>query len=84
METAEKLLTDSRVLIKNLTAPHAIPARTVGRLDVRVLAHLVKTGKELEGKEWKNLDEITKARRPPVQPTPGLYTFYIIYIYIYG
>lgn len=61
---AEKLLLDCRVLCTGMGVPANDAVKCIGKLDVRVLAHLLKKAKEIEEKPLLSLNAVAEAIRP--------------------
>lgn len=58
---AESLLHESRSTIDRLTMSASAKTKLRGKVDCRVVCFLLKKGKELENKNYKTLDEVSKA-----------------------
>eukprot|EP00971_Amphidinium_carterae_P334382 6469634-Amphidinium_carterae.1 len=58
LKQAEHLLMNGRELCKQMGLSEAKATQCLGLLDCRIACHLLKKGKEAEGKEFQTIDEI--------------------------
>lgn len=61
VRTGEKLLADCRALCKGLAVPQQAAVKCIGKLDIRVVAHIMKKSKDIEGKNFASIGDIAEA-----------------------
>ena len=61
VEQAEKIMEDCRGLLKALKVDPVFQVTEFGRLDVRLILHILKLGKVGEGRVFESLNEIAEA-----------------------
>ena len=61
MKQADKLMADARALCLALGVQHSDRVKCCGKVDVRVVLHLCKKGKEGEGKVFDDIGQIAQA-----------------------
>lgn len=61
VKEAEALMADARKLAGALKTPDALRVRAIGKLDVRLVLHILKLGKVGEGIVFESMSEIAKA-----------------------
>ena len=59
-KAGERLMTEARRLCRTMNVPEAVRVRMVGKVDVRVVCFLTKTGKQAENRVFSSIGEISK------------------------
>ena len=63
IDRAEHIMTEARAMCKALNLSTTDRIGLVGLLDVRLILHIMKKGKEFEPTTFKSMDDILKARK---------------------
>ena len=78
IDRAENMMTEARSMVNSFGLTTSDRIRLVGLLDVRLILHILKKGKEFEPTVFKSMDDIIKVGRPHT------HAYIHIHIYIYS
>ena len=82
IDRAENMMTEARRMVNSFGLTTSDRIRLVGLLDVRLILHILKKGKEFEPTVFKSMDDIIKVGRPHTHAYIHTYTHIYIYIYV--